>query len=460
MTTHRLQEAARKALGRAESGQRAAVGTFDVYLPWAYEFVGRVGAAVPALAAEARPSQRPKTGALFTPDEMKEGAELYAKTRASITAGRAKPGYTPPPVPVDLQDAVEQAGMGWYGLDPEDIANRLPPFPKATGVSFPKERRNPVPLIKGEKGPIYYYGGSSAAMALAWQEFAPEGFPPQPNRGSTYSKAESDGIESYVANLWPPEIQFRRFAKAVDQYLKAHLPERQYGRTVGDYAGREVDYSPAYFARSRYYNDKIMSPAGKGPEYVATEVRKRADELAERYTYLVALLQPGLLEDYTGHPELIDRQYEIIKNTPYAHGIRRRLLDFYLPGYSKIKLKDHWREEKADYLVEMDKLKISEALTLIAQADKARAAEQEAYDRKKSQGLRLVYSTLRKYDKPPRLQTLLDAHPALKSEVRQGSIRFYYKAPGDTDLTLLLYHDGNQTALMEKLWQEAQRKAE
>ena len=175
----------------------------------------------------------------------------------------------------------------------------------------------------------------------------------------------------------------------------------------------------------------------------------------------MSLLQPGLLDDYTGHPELIDRQYETIKNIPYGFGIRRKLLYFYLPGrYYKIKLDGRSREENAEDLVERDNLKISEALTLIARADKARAAEQEVYNRKQNQGLRLVYATLRGYAKPPRLQTLLDAHPALKPEMRQGSIRLYYRAPGDTDLTTLLYHDGNQTSLMEKLWQDAQRQAE
>lgn len=460
MMTKELQEAARKALGRAESAQRAAAGTYAVYLPWAYEFVDRVGAAVLALTAEVRPSRRSEKVTLFTPDEMKAGAELYAKTRASITTKRGKPGYTPPFVPADLQDVVERAGLDWYGLDPEVIANRLPAFPQAAGIRFlQRERSNPVPLRKGEKGPDIYYGGSNAAMALAWQEFAPEGFPPQPNRGSTYSKAEERGIVWYVDRLWPPEIQLRRFAKAVDQYLKAHLPGLQYNRTVGTYRGQEIDYAPSYFARGQDDPPKF-NPAGQDPENVASVVNAHANKLAETYTYLVSLLQPGLLDDYTGHPELIDRQYETIKNTPYAFRIGRRLLDFYLGRYHKIKLDGRSREENAEDLVERDNLKISEALTLIARADKARAAEQEVYNRKQNQGLRLVYATLRGYAKPPRLQTLLDAHPALKPEMRQGSIRLYYRAPGDTDLTMLLYHDGNQTSLMEKLWQDAQRQAE
>ena len=392
---------------------------------------------------------------LFSEQEIAEAAPLYAKGRGSILPSKLKPGFVSPAVPHDLKQAVEQAGLIWYGFDVNKIAAGLPAFPAPSGVLFPP-RNNPVPLVKDKEGTRGFYG-RGAQEYLAWQEFAPEGFPPQPNRGTTYSKSEGSSIVSYLSALWKPEIQLRRFADAVDQYLRLHLPGRRYPNIMQQYSNQPLGYSPAYFAVERYNDIYGFEPAGQTPEYVAAAVNKHAKDLATRYAYLVSLLQPGLLDDYHGHPELIDQQYETLDKLPYAYRIKEKVLEGYISNYNRVKLKPDAAGEKAEDLVNRGTIKVSEAMRLIAQSNTDAAAREEVYRKKQDQGYRLLYSTLKGYAKPPRLQTLLDACPTLEPEMRSNSIRLYYKAPGDVDLTLLLYHDGNQTTLMEKLWNAAQK---
>ena len=391
---------------------------------------------------------------LFTEQEMAAAAPLYAKSRAAILPSKLKPGFVAPAVPHDLKQAVEQAGLIWYGLDVNKIAADLPAFPAPSGVLFPP-RNNPAPQIKDREGTRGFYK-QGAEGYLAWQEFAPEGFPPQPNRGTTYSKSEVSSLNSYLSDYWKPEVQLRRLADAVDQYLRLHLARGRYQGVMQKYANNALEYSPAYFAQDRYNDIYGFDPVGQTPEYVAVAVNKHAEDLATRYAYLVSLLQPGLLDDYRGHPELIDQQYETLDKLPYAYRIKEKVLEGYISNYNRVKLKPGAAEEKAEDLVNRGTIKVSEAMRLIVQSDADAAAREEVYQKKQDQGYKLLYSTLKGYAKPPRLQTLLDACPQLQREMWSNSIRLYYKAPGDVDLTLLLYHDGNQTSLMEKLWKIAQ----
>ena len=393
---------------------------------------------------------------LFSEQEMAAAAPLYAESRAAILPSRLKPGFVAPPIPHDLKQAVEQAGLIWYGLDVNKIAAGLPAFPAPSGVLFPP-RNNPAPQIKDREGTRGFYK-QGAEGYLAWQEFAPEGFPPQPNRGTTYSKSEVSSLNSYLSDYWKPEVQLRRLADAVDQYLRLHLARGRYQSVMQKYANNELEYSPAYFAYPRYNDIYGFEPAGQTPEYVAAAVNKHAKDLATRYAYLVSLLQPGLLDDYHGHPELIDQQYEALDKLPYAYRIKEKVLEGYISKYHRVKLKPGAAEEKAEDLVNRGTIKVSEAMRLIAQSNTDAASREEVYRKKQDQGYKLLYSTLKGYAKPPRLQTLLDACPALRAKIVANSILLYYKAPGDfdLDLTLLFNHDGNQTALMEKLWDAAQ----
>ena len=104
-------------------------------------------------------------------------------------------------------------------------------------------KTNPAPLLKAEKktrdrgrrfSPYWHTAGqgqemdseqglrdraAEVARGMAWARSAPEGFPPYPRRGDTYSADESVAIRDWIEHVWPVVREANQIVTAADRRI-------------------------------------------------------------------------------------------------------------------------------------------------------------------------------------------------------------------------------------------------
>lgn len=230
-------------------------------------------------------------------------------------------------------------------------------------------KTNPAPLLKAEKktrdrgrrfSPYWHTAGqgqemdserglrdraAEVARGMAWARSAPEGFPPYPRRGDTYSADESVAIRDWIENVWPVVREANQIVTAADRRISQSTVAGAAGRILhGIGSGDSHFLAPLYrdsaWSIPRVYDFNTFKPnddpSRRAPPD-ATDLTPK--ELVERLiawgikhllptlTLIEALSDPHLYEKWPDVDAHYRTLHRIVDKT-FAHDALKHLVVF------------------------------------------------------------------------------------------------------------------------------------
>lgn len=214
-------------------------------------------------------------------------------------------------------------------------------------------KTNPAPLLKAAKrtkdagrrfSPYWHTAGqgrgpdsehglrdraAEVARGMAWARSAPEGFPPYPRRGDTYSADEATAIGDWVTEAWPAVREANQIVAAADRRLSQSTVVAAAARILhGVGGGDSYLLAPLYrdsaWSIPRAYDFNTFKPNDDPSRYAppdATDLTPK--ELVERLTAwgIKRLLPAVALIEALSDPHLYEKWSNVDEHYRTLHRI-------------------------------------------------------------------------------------------------------------------------------------------